>query len=325
MPGNLTNVASLPLQFQKEIDKMVMKSYTDYEREYPKIAKVVSEKNFVGRQYTEAQIAGVGPVQEKGDGEGVVYDTLAEGNKHSVFAREFGLGFQVTRATLEDQLFGQVLKAVEVMGKQFAYRTDLDVMSNLAFGDNDSVVKAWDGKAPFASNHATLKSGHTINNTASDDLSETSLQKAFEYFFGSIYSAEGIPQSLTPNVLIVPARLYFRASQLLYQKLGVTALTAELPANMNDNQVNPSNKYVSPYQVMSSRLLNDLLGTGDEESWFLADSKALDVRLLWKRPFKKEQQTDFQTDNLMIKGTMRYAVGTFDYTGAYGSFAAGST
>lgn len=325
MANGIINVPGMKGQFDKQIDKMILEGYTKYPREYPKLAKTMT--NQPGRQYTEAQITGLGAVREMADGAGVEFDTIAEGNKHSIWYRQFGLGFQVTQQTLEDELHGMVMKAASNLGEQHAFRTDLDFMTMFAYGDTSSVVTSWDGKAPFADNHVTLKSGDTINNIGSNDLSETTLQAAFDYFYSDLVSEEGLPIDVNPNMLLVSSKNRWTAMRLMNQITGVTVLDAVGNTtgvqNDNDNVVNPKNGYLNaPYSVMTSRILSRLLAIKNEDAWFLLDSKKIQTLLLWKRQFTRKQFVDDMTDNVVVKGTMRYGVGVMDYKPMYGAFIA---
>lgn len=322
MANNIINVPGLPKQFDKTIDKMVLEGYAMYPREYPKLAKVMS--NLKGRQYTASQITGLGGVREMVDGSGVEFDTISEGNKKSIYYKQYGLGFQVTQQTLEDELFDMILKAAGNLGEQHAFRTDLDFMTLFAFGDDAATVTAWDGKAPFADDHLTLKSGDTIDNLGAADLSETSLQAAFDYFYSNLVSEEGLPISVNPDTLLVPSTQRWKAMQLMGQITGVTVVEANGVTNDNDNKMNPKNGYLeAPYKVMTSRILSRLLATrvSKGNSWMLLDSKKIETMLLWKRQFTRKQFVDDLTDNLVVKGTMRYGVGVMDYKPMYGSFA----
>lgn len=323
--ANLTGVGAVPLQFDKTIDKMVLKSYVEYTPEYTSFAKVVN--GVKGRVYTEAQIAGLGYVQEKADGSGVELDVIKDGHKHSIYFKEYGLGFAVTRNTLEDELHGLIKKAAQNLGKQFAYRTDLDYWTHMAYGNDPAITTAWDGLAPFANNHTTLKSQQTINNVGAADLSETSLQAAFDYFYSGVYTAEGIPAFVNPDTLIVPSTNWEEARRLANQLTSVTQIVADMPTNNNINSVHATRGLLeSPYSVFTSRILSQLLairGEVYEDAWFLVDKKELDIRLIWKRMFDRKQFTDPKTDNFEVKATSRYGIGWMDYIAAYGSFPSG--
>jgi hypothetical protein len=323
MANNIINVPGMPKQFDKTIDKMVLEGYAKYPREYSKLAKVMT--NVKGRQYTAAQITGLGAVREMVDGAGVEFDAIAEGHKKSIFFKQYGLGFQVTQQTLEDELFAMIMKAAGNLGEQHAFRTDLDFFTLFAYGNDAATVTAWDGKAPFANNHVTLKSGDTINNLGAADLSETSLQAAFNYYYSNLISEEGLPIDVNPDTLLVPSTQRWKALQLMNQITGVTVVEANGVTNNNDNTVKSGGGYLeAPYKVMTSRILSRLLaarGAGNLNSWFLIDSKKIETMLIWKRQFTRKQFVDDLTDNVVVKGTMRYGVGVMDYKPMYGSFA----
>lgn len=314
----LTNRDAFPLQFEKDIDKHIKEGYALYSGEWDKIAKKMDAP--AGKEHTVAQYTGLGAVKEIGEGTGVEFDVPAEGHKHSIGYTSYGLGFQITQEMVEDTLNKEMVnKLSKSLGEQSRLRQDQDFFKMLALGDGTTYRAAWDQKALFANNHVTLKSGDTINNLGASSLTETSLEAAFQYFYQGLVSEEGIPLNVNPDLLIIPIGGHFTAYQLMNQTRGVTDVT-NTSENTNDNKMNPSNGYVSPYRLFGSKVLQQLMSAAGIDGWFLADSKALALHFLWKRKFKTESGDDFNTGNALFKGTMRYGVGISDYKGIYGSF-----
>lgn len=319
----LVNRDNYPLQFERSITRMVKEAYAKYSSEYEKVARIMTAEK--GRKWEMAQVTGLGAVREVPEGAGVEFDTPKEGHSHYIEYFKTGLGYQVTEEMAQDDVHGVMLpKLSQSLGEQHRYRQDLDFWRLFALGNGTSFRSAWDGGAAFKADHTTLKSGTIIDNIATDALSETSLQAAFQYFYTGLVSEEGIPLDINPDMLIVSKAKHFTAYQLLNQTTGVTALTADLPTNNNDMTTNPANGYVSPYKLMGSKILAQLVAatSGLSDCWFLVDSKKLEAFFLWKSKFKLESGDDFRTGNALFKGTQRYGVGWGDYKAAYGSFVA---
>jgi hypothetical protein len=316
----LINRDAYSLQFERNITRMVKEAYAKYRSEYEMLAKVKNAER--GRQWEMAEFTGLGGVNELPEGAGVQFDIPVEGNYHTIGYKKYGLGYQITEEMAQDTLHPDMLaKLSKSLGEQHRYRQDLDFWRMFVEGNTTNYRTSWDGLAPFAANHTTLKSGSTINNLGSASLDATSLQAAFEYYHTGIVSEEGIPLDIEPDMLIVGKDNYFSAMQLLNQTVGVTLPSTHTAENANDNFMNPENGYVSRYKLMASRIVAQLIAAGGlSEMWWLVDSKAVEAFFLWKSKFKLESGDDFRTGNALFKGTMRYGVGFGDYKAMYGSY-----
>ena len=322
------NRASYANQFDKEIAKMVYGKYADYPKEFASIAKVATFPK--GKTYTEAEISGLGQLRAMAEGEAISYDVPAEGNKKSIQTVKFGLGFQRTEEMADDELFAMSAKMSDSLSRSAVYAAEYNFwnMFNTGFTPAASGgTSAWDSTsiAAFGS-HTTLKSGTTINNAGSADLSQTSLEAAFEYFDNLVDEA-GMKIICRPNKLVIPTKLKWLANDLIKSTgrvwdytdrgLGLVATNVVGSAATNlQNGVNPSSGIVDNWSIFASRYLTD------DDAWFLLSDQH-DFRFYWKKKPTMSSTSDFDTDNMLYKLVMRFAVGVFDYKGAYGSPGAG--
>lgn len=324
------NRGSYANQFDKEIAKMVYAKYADYPKEFTQIAKVGTFPK--GKTYTEAEISGLGQLRAMGEGEAISYDVPAEGHKKSIQTVKFGLGFQRTEEMADDELFAMSSKMSDSLSKAAVYcaETNFWNLFQSGFAAATAPVTAWDSVAAFASTHATLKSGTTINNLGTADLSQPALEAAFNYFDNLVDEA-GMKVICKPNKLIIPMASKWIANDLLkatgriwdysdYTKGLVTdsgsAIKTASGSDAPLNGLNPSNGVVDGWSVFASRYLTDT------DCWFLISDQH-DFRFYWKKQPTMSSTTDFDTDNMMYKLVMRFAVGVFDYKGAYGTLGAG--
>lgn len=326
------NRSSYANQFDKEIAKMVYGKYADYPKEFDKIAKIA---NFpAGKTYTEAEISGLGELRAMGEGEAISYDVPAEGHKKSISTVKFGLGFQRTEEMSADELFMMSDKMSSSLSKSAVYCAEQNFFNLFNNGFVTTYGTAWDAKAVFADDHATLKSGDTIDNKGAVDLSQPALEAAFEYFDALVDEA-GMPVVARPTMLLIPVGLKWLANDLLkstgrvwdyysYSKGLVadgsgTTGTALYPGSASNNLMNglnPSNGIVDGWKIHVSRYLTDT------DAWFLLSDQA-DARFYWKKKPTMSSSSDFDTDNMLYKLVMRFATAVFDYKGMYGSTGAG--
>lgn len=318
------NRASYANQFDKEIAKMVYAKYADYPKEFDKLAKI---SNFpAGKTYTEAEISGLGQLRAMSEGEAISYDVPAEGHKKSISTVKFGLGFQRTEEMSADELFAMSGKMASSLAKSAAYAAEQNFFNLFNNGFVTTYHTAWDGKAVFADDHATLKSGTTIDNKAAVDLSQSTLEAAFEYF-DTLVDEAGLPLLIKPKVLLIPTQLKWVANDLLKatgrvwdytdrNKGLVDTSIAGASGNFLQNGLNPNTGIVDGWSVFVSRYITD------SDSWFLLSDEH-DARFMWKKKPTMSSSTDFDTDNMMYKLVMRFATAVFDYKAMYGSTGAG--
>jgi phage major head subunit gpT-like protein len=295
--------SKFPNLLDKAIDKTFLDALANTESEYQKLAK--QEAALPGESIVESEISGLGNLNEVPEGGRVDYDLPEEGHKKARYYTNFGLGFQVTEQMIQDEVHDKIMKMPAALGEAAVQKINVEFFD--LFNSGFSGELAWDGKAIFADDHVTLKSGDTIANEPSSgsDLSETTLQAAFEYF-DKLKTESGYPMYLTPQTLLVPVEERWMAMKLMS---GDRVLGS---ANNDPLTTNPSAGMVPGWTVMVSRYLTD------EDAWFLLSDKH-DFRLVFKKKPTQEKSDDFDTGNRLYKVTTRFAKFCNQYKGAYGN------
>ena len=303
----VANTKAFPKQLDKDINKMFFDSYTEYEPEYTKIAKI--SKAPAGNHYTEAEISGLGAFRPIGEGEGVSFDLPVEGHEKTVYYDKFGLGFQVTEEMVADDLQGKIIQMPKKLAKSGRYKFETAFFDLFNNGFVTTYHTAWDGKAIFTTDHTTLKSGDTINNDlTAASLSETSLQAMFEYF-DTLVDESGNPLMMKPKILLYPTELRWTAEQLMKARGAVDSMDNNL------NLLNPENGAVANYITHMSRFL-----TSSTAYFLLAEER--DCRMLVKKDVTMESSDDFSTGNRLYKATSRFVSFVNDYKGMVGNAGA---
>lgn len=315
------NRSAFPLQTDREIAKMFYGQYADMPTEWTKLAKV---ENFPkGRYLSNAELSPLGGLQKMGEGEEIMFDTPAEGHKKTVQPVKFGLGFQVTEESEEDDLQGQVQKLPQSLARSANFCLEQNFFN--LFNNGFSTELAWDGKAVFASNHVTMKSGTTINNLGAADLSQTALEAAFDYFDALVDEA-GFPLMAKPDSLWIPPALKWVANDLLrntgrvwdytsraagYTTVGAGDSVAPGQGNLL-NSTNPANGIVDAWKVNVSHYITD------SDSWGLF-GKDHGFYFYWKKKPTMKSSDSFGTGSRLYKVTTRFAPTVWDYKMSYGS------
>lgn len=298
----VANRANFPNLLDKAIDKTFMDALANTESEYQKIAKV--ESPMPGESIVESEISGLGNLYEMTEQGRVTYDTPVEGHKKARYYSKYGLGFQVTEEMIQDEVHDKIMKMPAALGEAAMQKINL-IFFDL-FNSGFDTHTSWDGQYIFDTDHTTLKSGDTISNDGTAaDLSETSLQAAFEYF-DKLKTESGYPMSLTPSTLLVPVDERWTAMKLMS---GDRVLGS---ANNDQLTTNPSYGMVPGWKVVVSKYLTD------DDAWFLLSDKH-DFRLVFKKKPTMDKYDDFDTGNRLYKVTTRFAAFANQYKGAYGN------
>jgi hypothetical protein len=318
------NKGAFPYQLDRTIKKMWAGEYSFKPTEYDKVAQI---KDFGdGASFSEAEISPLGGLVSMGENSPIPFDTPVEGHKKTWTTVKFGRGFAVTKEMIEDNLFGKAVDSAKSLARSAVYCAETAFWNNFNLGF--STALSWDALSVFNDSHVTLKSVTTIDNNVSADLSQTSLEAAFQYVDGLVDEA-GMKLMLTPDKLIVGPSLRELAFGLKTSLARVWAYSNWNTGQINSNAqvapglsadgiknfLNPANGQVPDWTPFVCHYLTDA------NSWFLT-TKEIDVRFLWKRKPSIESADDFNTETKMYKTTMRFSTGWGDYKGVYGSAGA---
>jgi len=311
------NRGSFPLQTDREIAKMFYSAYADLPTEWTKVAKVETFPK--GRYLSNAELSPLGSLNRMGEGEEIMFDTPAEGHKKTISAIKFGLGFQVTEEMLDDDLQDQVAKMPQSLARSASYCVEQNFFN--LFNNGFSTETAWDGLSVFNASHVTTKSGTTINNLGTADLSDISLKAAFEYY-DKLVDEAGFPIAMRPNKLLIPYAQKWVANDLLkatgrvwdYTDMGKGLVGAATFAGDGPlmNGLNPSNGIVDGWSIQTARYLTD------DDAWFLLAPEH-GFTFYWKKQPKVSSSDSFGTGSKLYKVTTRFAPTVWDYKGSYGS------
>lgn len=299
-----------PLQMDRDIVDMFMDRLSTSYSEYEGVAK---EKPFPkGRFYSAAEISGLGPVAEIGEGGRPEYDVPAEGNNKSVEAVKYGLGYMITEEMRDDDYHGKILEPAGTLAA--SAKDKVNELFFSLFNDGDDTHTSWDGAYVFADTHTRLKGGANVDNKGAAALSETALQAAFEAY-DNMEDESGRKINIQGDLLLVPTALRWMAGRLANQFGGIS--TSGTAPNMSGNlmTVNPEHGIVPGWSYKVCKYLT--VAT----NWFFISKADHQALLLWKKKITLQNADDFQTDTRMYKVTFRVKPAVFDYKGLYGYFA----
>ena len=210
----------------------------------------------------------------------------------------FGLGYSFTREALADNLYKTSFSAANLgLARSFRQMKEIMGAAPLNTGNVVNPQLGGDNLALFSPSHPV--DGYTVANTPTVQvgLNEASLMfgnnmiRRFRDNAGLLYGSQG-------RKLAVPVELRHVAKRLM---------ETELRPGTTDNDVwsvKESNDLKDGYVVL------DFLTS--PYAWFVL-SDAGGLICLERTPFETSMQTDFTTDNLMVKAYERYYMGTDDW------------
>jgi phage major head subunit gpT-like protein len=300
----ITNTKVFTKHLDGDINEIFWGEYNMYPTEYDKIAKMQPINK--GGHYKEAELSGLGALREITEGNGVTFDTPVEGNEKEVTYTVFGLGFQITRQMMTDDLFGNMKNFGPVeLAKSAALKRDTEFFD--LFNSGFATHTAWDGQYVFdASGRTLLKEGSAQSNRPSVDasLSTTSLQAALEYF-DTVKDSAGRPILMRPKYLVIPTQLKWTAAELLKTDLKVDSAENNINTIKDDGRLMP---FVSRHLTSTT-------------AWFIL-AEEHDMRFMQRWAGKLESADDFYTGNALFKYTDRFTKAVFNPVGGYGTTGA---
>lgn len=242
----------------------------------------------------------------KNEGSATTFDNAAgERYVYSQAHIEVGLGYSITRKAIDDNLYKTQFNPSN-LGLQNSFKQYKEIQGanilNTATTYNSQV--GGDGVALCATNHP-IDSGTFANRPSVDtDLSETAIESGLIQIRQFVDDA-GLKILARGRKLVVPIQLEYVASRLLKTELR--------PGTAN----NDINALLSTGALPEGYLVADYLTSSF--AWFiLTDQNGL--LYLDRVAFEMDMQTDFTTDNLLVKGYERFSFSYYNPRAIWGSF-----
>ena len=211
---------------------------------------------------------------------------------------EFSLGYAFTRIALKDNLYKSSFNAANLgLARSFRQMKEIVGASVLNTGNVLNATIGGDNLPLFSASHPV--DGYVVPNTPQVQvgLNESTLILA-NNMVRRFRDYAGLIQGFQGKKLVVPVELRHVAKRLM---------ETELRPGTTDNDVwsiKENNDLQDGYVVM------DFLTS--PYAWFVL-SDAGGLIYLEREPFESSMQTDFTTDNLMVKAYERYYMGYDDW------------
>jgi phage major head subunit gpT-like protein len=286
--------------FAKLVSRDYEKYFWDeYKRAPVEYTKVFHLDPISGSYEKEAEAAGLTKFLEMGEGEAIPFENFKQGNEKEFNPKNFGLATQITRNMYEDDQSRIMRKAHSELGYAALAAQETEAWDMLNTGTSATTRAGFDSLALFSGSHATIKGGGTIDNEATSGALSVSTLQAMYNHFEKMVNEVNQPAPMKAWMLIIPPELKWQAKTLMLSEYDPE------DSNMRYNTVaNEGLQYMVCHWLTSTT------------AWFVL-AKNHDLRFRWRRPVKYESMDDFNTGNVLVKGTSRFVADFANFRGAY--------
>lgn len=274
-----------------------------------KIFNMDETSNFAEKYTYETSL---GDFEATGENGAYPESSFQEGYAAVIEPDEWKLQFSVTQTMIEDAKMGKVKQKAYGFMKSYhrgREKFGLGILNagtstTMTFGNNNKVfdIKGADGLALFSTAHTSKTGGYTNqSNYFSNPFSYDALclvEEAMQYFRDD----DGNIMDVSPDTIIIPSKA--RIKKLVFDAIGAEEGAPNTANNSFNFQYGRWNVIMTPY-------LNNTSGiTGGTDSWFLADSKWIEMYeglvFLDRIPLSVRSYVDEKTDANIIKGRARW-------------------
>ncbi len=264
---------------------------------------VSSDKAY--EKYVEETGFGLAPIKPEGDG--VSYDTDAQGYTYTLYNTTYALGAKVTQEAIEDNQYESVAKKkVRKLARSMRH-TKENVAANILNRAFSSSYTYGDGKELCATDHPTLDGTQSNELSVAADLSEASLEDALTQIRG-FKDSRGLRIQAQGVKLIVPPELEFIAKRILGSDKQSGTANNDTNA-MKDLGMLPGGVVVWDYLT-------------DSDAWFIKTDVDEGLMHQQRVALGLRQDNDFDTTNACMMARERYAFGAGDWRGIMASAGA---
>jgi len=281
------------------------KVYVDNYNELPSLYDQIFNIDTSGKAFEDDLVlTGIGIVVEKPEGEEIAFDRPKFRGKVRYIHTTFGLGYEITRESVEDELYG-VLNSKGAANLARSQREAEEISAAAILNGAFTTVTAYDGVALIHAAHPTGFGTTQANRAGTDtDLSVTALKAAMERFF-ALTTDRGMRISVAPSQLIVPTANWWTAQEIL---------GAPYFSGGGQGQYTPN---VTMQMGLTPVMWRYLTGA---KSWYLLAPKAQHtLKFFWRRKPDPASGYDGRAQIAWYGITSRFSCGVTDWRGIDGS------
>lgn len=277
-------------------------SYNELPMEYSEIFKTHKSTKYFEE---DVGLAGLGLAVVKPETENISYGSMQQGFIKRYQHVTYGLGFIISREAIEDNQYREVAEMrTRALGRSMRHTIE-HLGANVLNRAFDSNYTGADGLELCSAAHLFAKGGTFANELATAaDLSEASLEQMCIDIMDMKDDA-GLRIGLMPRKLVLPKELTFEAERIL---------RSNLRSEDSSNALNAlKSKGILPEGYVVNRRLTDT------DAFFILTDCPDGLKHFERRGVEISNDTDFSSENMRFKATMRLCFGWTDPRGIFGS------
>lgn len=282
-------------------NKVYIDEYNELPSEYDQVFNIDTS----GRAFEDdLMMTGLGVAVEKPEGEPIFFDRPKFLGRVRYIHTGFGLGYEITREAVEDDLYG-ALNSQGATNLARSMREAEEVTAWAVLNNAFGTQQAYDGVPLISTAHPQVDGGTQANRPAVDeDLSVSALKSAMERFF-ALETDRGMKIQMGPAVLLTSTSGWWNAQEIL---------GAPYFSGGSQGQYTPNVTMQMGLTPMMSRRLTD------PDAWYLLSDKAQhSLKFYWRRKPDPESGSDKRAQIAWYGITARFSAGVRDWRGIDGS------
>ena len=270
--------------------------------EHPMEWSMIFDSEGSNKAYEErVQYVGFGLAPTKNQGASISFDNAQQGYVSRISNITYAIGGVVTREAIED---GQYESVATRIARYMAFsirQTQENVAANIlnrattsGYTGGDGVVLASDSHPEYGGNQSNLGTAADLSETAIEDML-IKIMKATD--------ARGLKISLIGQKLIIPPDTAFEATRIL------KSMQQSGTANNDINALRAMG------MLPGGAVVNHYLT--DTDAWHIKTNAPEGLIAQTRRAVEFDKDNDFQTENALMKGSIRMGFGWADWRGLF--------
>ena len=292
--------SSLSELLEPGLKKIFGDTYDDWDTEYTGFMEIENSKR-ANEEYQE--LAGLGLVPTKTEGQNTIFDDPIQGNKETLVNLTYSLGFKVTREMFDDDLYRKIAALPRALAKSVSQTVETEAALILDRAFNASFL-GLDGVELCSRLHTLPGGGTFANKPATDgDLSMTTYEQAtidIELF----RDGRNLKLKAMPTMLVTTKTFDATAKRIL----------------QSPGDPETAERSINPHQNSVKRMVSHYLQ--DTDAWFLKTNVPglICQKRIWPADFAKDNE--FDSDVAKFKTYFRLVFGWYDPRSIYGNAGA---
>lgn len=302
MPVSLSSIRDLLLPGIRKVEGDYKMIPTQWDKVFTKGKSQMSVERSVEMRY-------LGLATLKQEGGATTFDNSA--GERFVYNQEhveIALGYAITRKSIDDNLYKKQFNPSNLgLMNSFAQTKEILGANVLNTATTYNTQIGADGVALCSTSHP-VDGGVVANKPSVDvDLSEAAIYSGLQQI-RQFQNVAGLKIMARGKKLIVPLQQEYVAIRLTKSELRVGTADNDINALLHATNGLPDGYMVMDYLT-------------SQYAWFMTtDFSEGGLLYLDRIPYETDMQTDFTTDNLLVKGYERYSFGYDNWRGIWGSF-----